>query len=182
MTANDKFLDAFRALDTELKLDGMTVLDYENGLDETNKEKLKVCRIMRNYMAHNDMTFLGTTTDQVKFLEKLASEIRKKSHTIKDEIEKVTPLKYTVPIKDVTAVLAKHTVAVLETKSGLYLVDKDMLIKQLALGNKKVSIPVKLPSYKYISKDERVQNIGRGIYIVTSDGTKEGKYLGIAVI
>ena len=182
MTANDKFLDAFRALDTELKLDGMTVLDYENGLDETNKEKLKVCRIMRNYMAHNDMTFLSTTSDQVKFLEKLASEIRKKSHTIKDEVEKITPLKYTAPIKDVTAVLSKHTVAVLETKAGFYLVDKDMLITQLALGNKKISIPVKLPTYRYVSKDERITNIGRGIYIVTSDGTKEGKYLGIAVI
>ena len=41
---NEKFLDAFRALDTELKSEGTTVLDYENSLGTVEQEKLKVCK------------------------------------------------------------------------------------------------------------------------------------------
>ena len=70
---NEKFLDAFRALDTELKDQGSTVLEYENSLKDGSieKEKLKVCRIMRNYMAHNDTTFLTASNEQIKFLQKI---------------------------------------------------------------------------------------------------------------
>lgn len=181
--ANEKFLDAFRALDTELKLEGCSVLDHENSLDELSRERLKVCRIMRNYMAHNDTTFLSTTTDQIKFLENQTMQIRRKAHTIKDETKKITPLKATAPIKDVIAVLAKYPVAVLEIpKVGFYLVDKDILIKNLAAGNKKIAVPAKIPAYNYISKDERVLGVRKGVYIVTNDGMYTGKYLGIAIL
>ncbi len=181
--ANEKFLDAFRALDTELKLDGLSVLDYENSLDETSREKLKVCRIMRNYMAHNDTTFLSTTTDQIRFLDTQTLNIRRRSHTIKDEMKKIVPVKASAPIKDIIAVLAKHPVAVVEVpKAGLYLVDKDILIRNLAAGNKKIAVPAKIPAYSYILKDERVSETGKGTYIVTADGTAMGKYLGVVIL
>ncbi len=184
--ANEKFLDAFRALDTELRLDGCSVLDYENSLDEMSRERLKVCRIMRNYMAHNDTTFLTTTTDQIRFLENQTLNIRRKSHTVADEMMKLKPIKSTAPIKEVVAALAKHPLAVIEVpKVGLYLVDKDILVKNLAAGNKKIAIPAKLPGLVYISKDERVKGPNsfiKGVFVVTSDGTSEGKYLGVAII
>ena len=50
---NNKFLDSYRALDTELKSEGKTVLDYENTLVSTELEKLNVCRIIKNYMSHS---------------------------------------------------------------------------------------------------------------------------------
>jgi hypothetical protein len=44
---NDKFLDAFKELETELRGLGLSVLDYENNLpDGTEKERLKICRII----------------------------------------------------------------------------------------------------------------------------------------
>lgn len=180
--ANEKFLDAFRALDTELKSDGMTVLDYENSLDTLGQERMKVCRIMRNYMAHNDTTFLTTTNEQIKFLDDQVVEIRKKAHTVKDEMKKVKLIKATAAIKDVIASIDKFPVAPIETKAGLYLVDKDTLIHNLALGNKKIAIPARLPKYVTIAKDERIENISSGIYVVTSDGTVTGTYVGLIII
>ena len=180
--ANEKFLDAFRALDTELKSDGSTVLDYENSLDTLGQERLKVCRIMRNYMAHNDTTFLSTTNEQIKFLEDQVTEIRKKAHTVKDEMKRVKTIKATAPIKDVIASIDKFPIAPIETKTGLYLVDKNNLIHQLAIGNKKIAVPARLPKYATIAKDERIENVSSGTYVVTSDGTINGSYLGLIIV
>ena len=180
--ANEKFLDAFRSLDTELKQDNVTVLDFENSLDNLNQERLKVCRIMRNYMAHNDTDFLATTNEQIKFLDGLTESIKKKAHTAKDELKKVKPIKATTPIKDIITQIDKYPIVVIETKLGLYLLNKDELIHQLAQGNKKITIPAKLPKYKYVSKLTRIEKISEGIYIVTSDGTSTGDYCGILIL
>ncbi len=180
--ANEKFLDAFRVLDTELKADGISVLDFENTLPAKEQDKLKVCRIMRNYMAHNDTTFLTTTTTQVKFLEQQTSKIRKKARVVKDEMKRIKPVKVTVPIKDIINILDKNPVAVIETKEGLYLVDKDILVHQLAAGNKKIIPPKRLPKYSVVSKDTRMDSLGSGMYIVTDNGELGGVYAGILEI
>lgn len=180
--ANEKFLDAFRALDIELKTDGKSVLDYENSLDTLNQEKLKVCRIMRNYMAHNDTTFLATTSEQIKFLNTQITEIRKKAHIVKDELKRVKCIKATAPIKEVTVSLDKFPIVPIETKDGLYLVTKDILIHNLAIGNKKIAVPARLPKYNTVAKDERIENLGSGTYVVTSDGTINGTYIGILML
>ena len=177
---NEKFLDAFRALDSELKLNGTTVLDYENSLDSTNQEKLKVCRIMRNYMSHNDTTFIAATNEQIKFLDGLTAELRKKAHTVKDEMKKVTPIKYSAAIVEITKQIVKFPIVPVETKDHqIFLVDSTMLLKQLAAGNKKIVIPAKLPKYKYLAKTDRIDQIGKGTYIVTDNGKADGKYLGV---
>ena len=56
---NNKFLDAFKNLENELRADNTTVLDYENSLKDSNmQEKLKLCRITRNYLSHQDTKFV----------------------------------------------------------------------------------------------------------------------------
>ena len=178
--ANDKFLDAFRALDSELKDQGSTVLEFENSLKDgsADKEKLKVCRIMRNYMAHNDTTFLTASNDQIKFLDSLTAEVLKKAHLVKDEMKRVKSIKPTEPIKNVIAALDKYPVVPIETKTGIYLVDKDILVHQLAQGNKKIVVPAKLPKYKTTDKMEKIDNLSEGIYIVYD----KNAYIGIVII
>ena len=180
---NDKFLDAFRALDTELKSDGTTVLDYENSLETAEQEKMKVCRIMRNYMSHNDTTFVVATNDQIKFLNEQIDNIKRKAHTVKDEMKRIKTLKATEPIKNILTQIVKYPIVPIETKIGLFLVDKDIILKQLAAGNKKIDIPTRLPKYNYVEKLERIENlISHTTYIVTEDGTATGKYLGIVIV
>jgi len=181
---NETFLDAFRALDSELRDQGSTVLEYENSLNDnsSDKEKLKVCRIMRNYMAHNDTTFLIGSKDQIKFLSALTEELRKKSHCVKDEMKRVKEINSTEPIKNVIASLDKFPVAPIFDKKGIYLVDKDILIHQLATGAKKITLPTKLPKYNYVGKMKKMDSLSSGSYIVTDTGTSTGKYLGLLVI
>lgn len=178
--ANEKFLDAFRALDTELKDQGSTVLEYENSLKEGSieKEKLKVCRIMRNYMSHNDTTFLTASNEQIKFLDGMTEEVLKRAHLVKDEMKRVKTLKATTPIKDIIAALDKFPVVPIETKTGIYLVDKDILIHQLAGGAKKIAVPAKLPKYKTTNKMEKIENLSNGTYIVLDKNI----YIGIIII
>ena len=178
--SNEKFLDAFRALDTELKDQGSTVLEYENSLKEgsVEKEKLKVCRIMRNYMSHNDTTFLTASNEQIKFLDGMTEEVLKRAHLVKDEMKRVKTLKATAPIKDVIAALDKFPVCPIETKAGIYLVDKDILVHQLASGAKKIVVPAKLPKYKTTNKMEKIENLSNGTYIVLDKNT----YIGIIII
>ena len=180
---NEKFLEAYKALEVELRLDNITVLDYENSLEGTDQEKLKVCRIMRNYMSHNDTTFIQANNDQIKFINNLILEIRKKSHTVKDEMKRIKTMKYSEPIKNILTQIVKYPIVPIETKDGsIYLVDKDIIIKQLASNNKKIIIPTKIPKYKYLNKTDRMDSISTGTYIVTNDGTANGTYLGILVI
>ena len=181
-TINDSFLDAFRALDTELKYDDRTVLDYENNLNGIEQEQLKVCRIMRNYMAHNDTTFITASKEQIKFLDKQVTEIRKTSKLVKDLMKKVKPIKATSTMKDVIALVDKYGYAPLQVAKNIYLVDKDILVHQLAVGNKKIAVPARLPKYHYMDKMERIENIVPGLYIVTSDGTENGDFLGILTL
>ena len=178
---NDIFLNAFRALDTELKSEGKTVVDYENSLDTVNQEKLKVCRIMRNYMAHNDTTFLATTSEQFKFLEDQTYKIRSLSHTVKDEMKKIKTVKSSITFKELSILLDKFPYVPVETKIGLYIVDKDIFIHQLAKGNKKLDIPTKLPKYNYLSKLTKMDSISNGFYIITEDGLSTSKYLGLLI-
>lgn len=180
--ANEKFLDAFRSLDTELKANGKSVLEYENSLDTTDLERLKVCRIMRNYMAHNDTTFLSTTNEQIKFLNTKTNELRKLAHTVKDEMKRIKTVKSTESIKTITGLVDKYSIVPLLDKSGIYLVNQNILIHNLALGNKKIALPARLPKYQYVSKLDRLDNIGSGTYIVTEGGTAIDTYVGILIL
>ena len=179
MSLNDKFLDSYKALETELRLyENKTVLDYENELTGTFQEKLKSCRIMRNYMSHNDTSFLQASNEQIKFLNDVIIEIRKKAHTVKDEFKKSKLLKPTTSIKEVIQNVNKFGYAVIKSKQGYFIVDSGLLIYNLAKNNKKIEIPKKLPKVKFTAKTVRLQMLD-GLYIVTSDGTVNGQYLGI---
>ena len=184
MDYNSKFLDAFRALDSELKDQGKSVLDYENSMKDgsSDKEKLKVCRIMRNYMSHNDTTFLTASNEQIKFLEELENEVLKKAHLVKDEMKRVREIKYTEPITNVISALDKFPVVPVVNKNIVYLVDKDILVHQLAANAKKIAIPAKLPKYKYVGKMKKIDDLSSGTYIVTDTGDSTGKYLGLLIV
>lgn len=182
MNLTDKFLDAYKELEAELKYSNQSVLDYENSLNGTTQEQLKVCRIMRNYMSHNDTNFLTPSDAQIKFLNSITLEIRKKAHCVKDEMKKVTPVKETEQLKNMLASIDKYPIVPIATKTGIYLLDKDTFVHLLAKGEKKAVIPARLPKYKYVDKNERIENLSSGTYIVTSTGKEDGTYAGLLII
>ena len=176
---NDKFLEAYKQLETELKYENKTVLDYENSLQGTAQEQLKVSRIMRNYMAHNDNTFLTASTAQVKFLNDLATAIRMSSSIVANLMKKIKAIKATETIKNIIPLVDKFKIVPMETTNGIYLIDATLLIQQINAGNKKIVLPKKLPKYKYTAKTTRIEDLDETLYIITDTGTSNGKYIAL---
>lgn len=182
LNLNDKFLDVYKQLEAELKYSEKTVLDYEGTLQGNVAEQLKSCRIMRNYMAHNDLEFLSATNAQIKFLNEHIMTIRKSAQLVKNSTKKVALSKESETLKNIAIIVQKYGVAPIQTSKGIYLVDSDIIVSNYVLANKKVAIPTKIPKYKYISQDIRLSEVTPDIYIVTDDGTSTGKYIGLLII
>ena len=80
------------------------------------------------------------------------------------------------------ASIDKYSIIPITTKQGIYLLDKDTFVHLLTKGEKKAVIPARLPKYKYVDKNERIENLGSGTYIVTSTGKSDGTYAGIIIV
>lgn len=99
------FLEAYKELETTIRANadnltrlpwldgyskysnGVSVLDVENGItDEDMKDKLKTCRIIRNYAQHHDGAdgFIAATPAMVDFIKGMTAEIRLLNGTYKD--------------------------------------------------------------------------------------------------
>ena len=177
---NEKFLEAFREVENELKQEGLNYKDYEDSLESgITQDRVKICRVMRNYMAHTDTLFIEATNEQVKFLNNLADAIKRKAHLVKDEMKKIklVPMS-SIIMKDLVPMIIKYQVIPMETKQGIYLLTKDIILANLAKGNKKIDVPAKLPKYQTIDKMVRVDSVKAGTYIVTD----KDKYVGILIV
>ena len=184
MNLNDKFLTAYKQLEAELKCDEKTVLDYEATLQGVVAEQLKSCRIMRNYMAHNDLEFLNATNNQIKFLNEQIANIRKTAQLVKNATKKIPLTKETELLKNIAVTVQKYGVAPIQTTKGIYLVNSDIIVANYVSANKKLSIPTKIPKYQYISPTVRLSEVDNQtkIYIVTNDGTSSGQYIGLLIM
>ena len=184
MNLNDKFLTAYKQLEAELKCDEKTVLDYEATLQGVVAEQLKSCRIMRNYMAHNDLEFLNATNNKIKFLNEQIANIRKTAQLVKNATKKIPLAKETELLKNIAVTVQKYGVAPIQTTKGIYLVNSDIIVANYVSANKKLSIPTKIPKYQYISPTVRLSEVDNQtkIYIVTDDGTSKGQYIGLLIM
>lgn len=95
---HDDFLQQFKILEELLNrvYDGMRVLDFENTLSGDDAEKLKLCRIVRNYIQHHSdgMSFTEPTARMVDFLKTLCVSLRAKEQTVKDIMTPVYPFRF----------------------------------------------------------------------------------------
>lgn len=103
------FLEAYKELETTIRANSgklirlpwlsgytkcsaqVTVLDVENGISDINiKDKLKTCRMIRNYAQHhNDSNeFIAVTQGMIDFIEDMTQEIRLLNGTYKDVMTK----------------------------------------------------------------------------------------------
>lgn len=85
----EKYLQAYSKLETILKdVLGIAIKEYEDTLTDLNKQKLYICRVMRNYLAHNeDKKFIEISDNQGKFLEDLYKEVKEKKDLVKQHMQ-----------------------------------------------------------------------------------------------
>ena len=181
---NEKFLEAFKNLESELRSIGTTVLDYENSLEDSNtQEKLKLCRITRNYLAHQDKKFIVASKEMIDFINNISLSIRRQSNIVANEMIKPKSVIYNEYLKNILPLIVKNYVPVVD-KSGkvIYIIDDKTYLTQLNNGFKRFELPKKLPALNYTYKDEKIDNLSNGIYVVTSTGDDLGKYIGLLIL
>lgn len=87
----DNFLQTYKELEALVQQNhNKTIFEYENDLDSTDSKKLQICRILRNYIQHNEdgYDFVAISDDMQKFLESLtisekAKELKNKDMMVK---------------------------------------------------------------------------------------------------
>lgn len=114
MTDTEKFLNEFKRLEQVLRetKTADSVLDYENSLQtsvEDTYDRLKLCRICRNYLAHHPdgNRFLVPTPAMIKFLGEEADKVESKIQHVKDVMVRQKAVTLNTPLKDVITAVAK---------------------------------------------------------------------------
>lgn len=153
-TETEKFLTEYKRLENVLHDSGFgSVLDYESTLVtkvSLTSEQLKVCRIERNFLAHNDTggKFICISPAQTAFIKRLADKLEAKQKHAKDIMSRQKAVTMSSTMKEVLSAVtrSKSGYAAVTDKNGIYLgsLDSAALVSLIA---KKGSIAAKLSSY-----------------------------------
>lgn len=184
----EDFLDAYRALEEALRNDEptSTVYEYSMTFDENSNDtkKMQLCRLTRNYLAHQTDEFITPTKEMVAYLNSQTEEIMKKHKMAKDIMTKTAPITNAMKISEAAAKLGNK-------KPFLVVCDKEKHIEGLftretirkAVVDKNHSKTIKAAGglekpTRIIDPAEPAENTVP-LSIVTSDGTINGTYKGI---
>lgn len=81
----DKFLDSWKELENVMRTKkGMEVREYEEKHEgKIEAERLKVCRIIRNYVAHNDTNnfIYKVDTTMIRWIKNFTKELKRRVKT-----------------------------------------------------------------------------------------------------
>lgn len=98
MDKNGLFLEKYKTLEVALRTTrgpGASVLGYESEVPPGVDDKLKICRMTRNFFQHNPdaLDFIQTTDDMCRFLDSLTVGLLVEAEKSKDCLYRETPLK-----------------------------------------------------------------------------------------
>lgn len=202
MATVTKFLETYKKLEAEIRLlnPNDTVYDYENRLlesDPAKAEKLKVCRINRNFIQHNadGSEFMRLVSDKwISFLEQEANAIHSKNDLVKKHIYKATPINEKTSINDAIEIVVKSkidVIPVIDNNSTFLgtITPRQVMYAYKKAGNARRKIleflPIKnikkeVEGYMFTKPTDRYLDYApKYNVIVTSDGTNKGTYVGV---
>lgn len=139
--AIDRFLNQYKSLELYLRMaygDGMTVLGYEEKLDTEQGDKLRICRVTRNFLQHNPSAygFVVPTEAMIVFLEELVTDLVVKLEKSEPAVYRLPPVKLTGTMRDAGKVFVKTGMSwlpVIDGKSYVVAVlTRDKLIELMA--------------------------------------------------
>ena len=189
-----KFLENYKELEKTLALIGTDVLNYENIF--TNSEdsnKLKLCRMTRNYLQHNnDQNFVEPTDKMIKFLENLNKSLLAKTETNAKKMVKTDKIKIDINdrLDEVLPILAKYKLLLIYDKNTFKGVYRTSTYLNFALKNKitkttKVSTFEK-PGKVYVAKNAQYSIsldllANNPVVFVTETGKEKEEILGVLI-
>ena len=77
MNKVEEFLAAYREYESLLRDNQKDYKTIEDGSDDLNQNRMRICRQMRNYLSHqNDIGFLEPTKLQIDYMKELSVKQR----------------------------------------------------------------------------------------------------------
>ena len=106
------FLEKYKSLELMLRVSmgsDMTVLKYEDTLTGDAGDKLRICRVVRNFLQHNPNAsgFIQPTQAMVTFIEKEILRVTAQAEKAKDLVYKVPVIKETMTLREAVKVFTK---------------------------------------------------------------------------
>lgn len=91
MNINQAFLEAYRNFESVLRTADMTPRDYEDKMTDPEKAaKLRLCRTIRNYLAHENVSFTDASENMVDFIVKETAQLDEAETPVKKKMFKMT--------------------------------------------------------------------------------------------
>lgn len=200
-TETDRFLENYKRFENVLHETGQgSVLDFENAHQTDNDpiyDKLKVARIIRNFLAHHPdgTSFITATPAMTKLMENLADREEAQLKHVKDVMTRQRALTVDMYLKDVLSAVSKskfHWAAVVD-KNGIFtgFVTSDMLLKMIAdkgsltgklsavYSDAAVKRKMKEVRLAVIDPDERADELYKDSFDIIVVCDEENKYKGI---
>lgn len=184
MTKEEQFLSLYKDFERLLQDSAqMSILDYENAIKDKDgelSEKIKLCRIMRNYMQHHSdyKSFVTISAGQISLIEKLLTTLRNKDKKAKDIMKKWDFPNETTYTKDVGVFIAKKKLTlcpIVDSKKHLSkVVSYSDVLLGMVLGTPKSKIhtvksSVKNSEYAIVHVDDLAKNLDLSVINIVVD-------------
>lgn len=71
MSQNTKYMELYRKFESLVRANGFeSVKSYEDGLSDTQKQgKIRICRVIRNFIEHENPSFIEVSTNMIDFIQ-----------------------------------------------------------------------------------------------------------------
>ena len=180
-TLTKKFLENYIKFENAVKDTLLSsVLEYENSIeDNETHQKVKMCRITRNYIQHNGPDFIVPTKEMTSFLIEQVDKMNKILQTAGDVMKRIAPLKLSDKVVDAAKRLSRSALIPVVDSKGVYLgcVSDATIRTMCAQGSASKTLKTaKLVKVKTCEKDKPAKDINEPVVVVNN-----GKYLGIVI-
>jgi predicted transcriptional regulator len=190
MSKNDKYMDIYRRFEAAVKKSGFaSIKAYEESFADNKfkQEQIKICRLIRNYIEHENANFVEASENMISFLLKEAMELDENETPVK---KKMTSIKSAIRDTDLLVVAADFMT---KKKADLIpIFDKNdfaigclssaEIVKYIAAGDftkaKKVSAVQSVHKFGFINEDTPMKQVRpmlnehKKIYLVLNDSKK----------
>lgn len=106
------YLEKYKSLEMALRIglsSDMTVLKYEDTLTGDDADKMRMCRMVRNFLQHtpNASLFIEPTAAMISFIEKQIAYVLARAEKAKDLLYKAPVIKETSSLRETSKVFVK---------------------------------------------------------------------------
>lgn len=186
MKNTDELLSLYREYETLMRDKGLDCKEFEDKADDATGNRLRMCRLFRNYLSHqNDPGFLEVSDTQIKFLRAQVEVLKYEDDVVKKHLKTVISGTCTEKDKcwDVLPKLnkLKLTGIIVVTSDGYGVASiHDILTSAMVSKTAKMSTVKLKKNYVVVEPTRKMRDVPVDkIVICTADGTADGKLLGV---